>query len=174
MKSAVPALLVFFLASAASAANMHLRVAAGDGHGHVRMAHVYTQCGGKNMRPAVRWQDAPPGTRSFALTTFDPDANHGAGWWHWIVLDLPASVHHLGEHTPLPVPARSLRNDFGHRGWDGPCPPAGDPPHHYVFTLYALDVTRLPVARGASPDRVRQVLRSHALARSSVTLLYAR
>lgn len=174
MKYALPIFLCLAFAMSAAAADMHLEVAAGDGHGHVRTTFVYGQCGGLNRRPDVHWRGAPPGTRSFALTTFDPDASHGAGWWHWIVIDLPSSLHGLDGKAALPPPARSLRNDFGNTGWDGPCPPAGDPPHHYVFTLYALDTARLPVASGASHRELRQALRRHALASASTTLLYGR
>jgi hypothetical protein len=149
MKSALPILLCLAFAMSAAAATMHLEVAAGDGHGHVRTTFVYGQCGGKNQRPAVHWR-------------------------HWIVIDLPSSLHGLDGKAALPPPARSLRNDFGNTGWDGPCPPAGDPPHHYVFTLYALDTARLPVANGASHRELRQALRRHALASASSTLLYGR
>lgn len=151
-----------------------LRVQAGNGHGRVRTHFVYGQCGGDNASPPIQWQDAPTATRSFVLTMFDPDANQGAGWWHWVVLDLPASQRVLAENAPLPDGARSLRNDFGRTGWGGPCPPTGDPPHHYVFTIYALDVAHLDMAPDASPSRMLDAMRGHVLAKATATFLYGR
>lgn len=170
----LPLLFVVMPVLASPGAGMTLRVAAGDGHGHVRRHFVYARCGGDNVSPPVHWKDAPKATRSFVLTTFDPDANQGAGWWHWVVIDLPASTAGLGQGASLPAGARSLRNDFGRFGWGGPCPPAGDPAHHYVFTVYALNVARLPLPAGASPAQARQAMRGHVLAKATATFLYGR
>ncbi|KGI78237.1 hypothetical protein LF63_0107875 [Oleiagrimonas soli] len=167
-------LLVSMAASVQAASAFRLQVDAGDGHGHVRKVFVYPDCGGDNRSPRIHWSHAPAGTRSFALTVFDPDANHGAGWWHWVVIDLPAGTHTLAENAPLPTPARSLRNDFGQRGWGGPCPPAGDPPHHYVFTLYALDVARLALPADASPASAMASVRAHERAQARTTFVYGR
>lgn len=151
-----------------------LKVDAGDGHGHVRRPFVYGQCGGDNVSPRIAWHGIPAGTRGFALTTFDPDANRGKGWWHWVVVDLPVSADGLGEGAALPPGARSLRNDFGQTGWGGPCPPAGDAPHHYVFTIYALDVAQLELPADATPAQALEALRGHILASASETFLYGR
>lgn len=165
-------LLILVLAPWARAGGMHLHVDAGDGHGRVRARFVYTGCGGQDVSPAVRWQGAPAGTRSFALTAFDPDANGGAGWWHWAVIDLPSSRHGLAEGATPPAPARSLRNDFGHARWDGPCPPSGGPPHHYRFTLYALDVKSLHAGPETRPGEILPALQAHALATAEAVFTY--
>jgi hypothetical protein len=167
-------LLLLAAMPAMASPGLSLRVAAGDGHGHVRRHFVYRQCGGDDVSPRVHWQGVPAGTRSFVLTTFDPDANDGAGWWHWVVVDLPAATTGLGEGASLPPGASSLRNDFGDPGWGGPCPPAGDPPHHYVFTLYALDVARLPLSPDATPKQALHAMHGHVLATARVTFLYGR
>ncbi len=165
-------LLALPLVAAGSGLNLH--VEAGNGQGLVRKPFVHALCGGDNISPRITWRQVPPATRSFVLTVFDPDANKGAGWWHWAVLDLPASTRTLAQGAPLPDGARSLRNDFGQRGWGGPCPPRNDPPHHYRFTLYALDTARLPIAGTATPAQLLQALHGHVLARDTVTLRYGR
>ncbi|MFP5406637.1 MAG: YbhB/YbcL family Raf kinase inhibitor-like protein, partial [Gammaproteobacteria bacterium] len=118
-------------------------------------------CSGENVSPALHWKAAPPGTKSFALMVHDPDApTGGAGWWHWVVYDLPASTHSLPEGagsadgSKLPSGAVQQKTDFGVPGWGGPCPPAGDKPHRYHFTIYALKVEKLDVPPGATASLV--------------------
>jgi len=102
-------------------------------------------CAGGNISPRLRWSGAPAGTRSYAVTVFDPDARGGAGWWHWVVAGIPATVHALaagsGQEGRLPFTAR---NDFGASAYGGPCPPAG-PSHHYRIEIHALNVETLPI-----------------------------
>lgn len=98
-------------------------------------------CQGLNQSPELHWTGVPPGTRSLVLTVYDPDAPTGSGWWHWVVYDIPAGARQLpadagtDSGASLPVGAKQGRNDFGSRDFGGACPPAGDKPHHYVFTL---------------------------------------
>ncbi|MGG7564976.1 YbhB/YbcL family Raf kinase inhibitor-like protein [Rhodovulum sp. DZ06] len=114
-------------------------------------------CTGANVSPALAWTDPPEGTQSFALMVHDPDApTGGAGFWHWIVLDIPAGVSELpkgagaaGGGDGLPGGARMLVNDYA-AAWGGPCPPEGDAAHRYDFTLYALPSEKLDVPEGAS------------------------
>ncbi|MDA3914194.1 YbhB/YbcL family Raf kinase inhibitor-like protein [Oleiagrimonas sp.] len=168
-------LLGLFVAGTACAqSSLKLVVDAGNGHGRVRNTFVYGDCGGHDLSPAMHWHGAPEGTRSFALSVFDPDASNGKGWWHWIVIDLPANVHGLAMDATLPAPARSLRNDFGHLRYDGPCPPAGDLPHHYVFTIYALDVASLKLGANASATQFQSALSGHVRARADAVFTYAR
>jgi Raf kinase inhibitor-like YbhB/YbcL family protein len=100
-------------------------------------------CTGSNTSPALRWSGAPAGTKSFAITAYDPDAPTGSGWWHWVVYNIPASATQLAagagdpKKTLLPAGATQGNTDFGAPGYGGPCPPAGDKPHHYHFTLRA-------------------------------------
>ena len=138
-------------------------------------------CRGNNLSPALAWTNAPAGTRSFAVSVHDPDApTGGAGFWHWLVIDLPASASGLPQGSgaadgkALPAPARQLASDFGTPGWGGPCPPAGDKPHHYVFTVYALSVAKLDVPANASASLAAASAERHALAKASFTRLYGR
>jgi Raf kinase inhibitor-like YbhB/YbcL family protein len=96
-------------------------------------------CTGKNASPELHWSGAPKGTKSFALTVFDPDANNGGGWWHWVVYGIDRGTEELAEGEPFP--GLVGKTSFGNTGYGGPCPPPGDQPHHYIFTLYALDET---------------------------------
>ncbi|MCE5232439.1 MAG: YbhB/YbcL family Raf kinase inhibitor-like protein [Mizugakiibacter sp.] len=176
MPRTLAAFLAFAFAGSAHAGEFRLHVDAADAHGRIAERHAYDGygCRGDNLAPRLDWQGAPAGTRSFAVTVYDPDAPTGHGWWHWFVIDLPASAHALPEGGALPKGARALRNDFGAAGWGGPCPPAGDPPHRYVFAVHALDVAALPVRADASPATAAPALRDHTLGKAEVTLTYGR
>ena len=155
----------FEVASASLHADGRLDAAqAYDGHG----------CGGANISPEVHWRAAPAATRSFALTLFDPDARGGRGWWHWLVLDLPATQRALAAGATLPAGARTWRNSFGESGYGGPCPPIGDAPHHYVLTLYALRDATLALPPDADAARVAALLQADALASARWVGPYAR
>ena len=105
-------------------------------------------CSGQNVSPQLAWTGAPAGAKSFVLTVYDPDAPTGSGFWHWVVMNIPAAVTSLptGASTAkMPAGAVEMRTDFGTTGYGGPCPPAGDKPHRYIFTVYAIKVDRLDV-----------------------------
>ncbi|MBV8649323.1 YbhB/YbcL family Raf kinase inhibitor-like protein [Paludibacterium sp.] len=145
------------------------------------LKHVYNRhsCQGDNRSPALAWRDAPAGTRSFALTVFDPDARAGLGWWHWAVYDLPAGSRGLaaGAGSPggaLPVGTQQARTSFGENRYGGACPPVGDPPHHYQFTLWALDVAKLGLAADADGPALQAALKSHLLGQARLTPIYGR
>ncbi len=144
----------------------------------IAMAHVYTRCGGQNVSPQLRWHDPPAGTRSFAVTVFDPDAP-GGGFWHWIAFDIAVGAHGLNAGAGAPHSGNApgdtvqLRNGFGEVGYSGPCPPPGKP-HRYVFTVYALDVPELGVSGDASPETALAAIRKHALAQASLTARFGR
>lgn len=145
------------------------------------LGQVYDRlgCRGRNISPALRWAGAPAGTRSFAITLFDPDAPTGSGWWHWLVYDIPPSVNDLTEGAGSPggkLPPGSVQghNDFGTPGYGGPCPPRGDKPHRYVFTVYALKTDSIEAPPGSSPARIDPVLEANALAKASFTAVYGR
>ena len=137
-------------------------------------------CTGSNMSPSLSWHGAPAGTKSFALTMYDPDAPTGSGWWHWVVYDIPGSATGLaaGAGDPakklLPTGTVQGNTDFGAPGYGGPCPPAGDKPHHYIFTLYALKVAKLDVPAGASAAYVGFNIHANTLAKVTFTSLYGR
>jgi len=134
---------------------------------------------GGNLSPALSWSGAPAATRGFALTVFDPDAP-GGGFWHWLAIDIPPRTTALANGAGdargrgMPAGSRQARNDFGQAGYGGPCPPPGDRPHHYRFTLFAVDVDRLPIAADAKPAAIADALRAHTLAETTLTGLYAR
>lgn len=94
-------------------------------------------CKGQDKAPQLTWENAPADTKYFALTVYDPDAPTGSGWWHWVVINIPATAHNLDQNN-LPEGALQTRTDYGSAGYGGPCPPIGDKPHRYYFTLYAL------------------------------------
>ena len=132
----------------------------------------------ENLSPGLRWSGAPAGTRSFVVSCFDPDAPSPSGWWHWTVVDLPASSAGLprvaGESDDgLAAPAFHVRNDAGTRAWFGPYPPAGDGDHRYVFAVHALDVDTLGLDGSASAAAVACQVSFHALGRALLTATYS-
>ncbi|RBP17305.1 PBP family phospholipid-binding protein [Roseiarcus fermentans] len=134
-------------------------------------------CAGGNVSPALAWSQAPKGTKSFAVSVFDPDAPTGSGFWHWWVVNLPPDTTGLakgaGGGTGLPAGAVQPRNDFSTAGYGGPCPPKGLP-HHYQITVYALDVDRLDLDANASPAVFGFNVHAHTLAKATLTGLYGR
>ena len=108
-----------------------------------QVANVFG-CTGGNVSPELRWSNPPSGTQSFAITVHDPDAPTGSGFWHWAVFNIPASARSLpknaGSLSASLAPAGTIQGftDFASNGYGGPCPPAGDPAHRYVFTIHAL------------------------------------
>lgn len=114
-------------------------------------------CTGGNVSPELTWSDAPEGTQSFALIMFDPDAPTGVGGFtHWIVYNIPADATSLPEGAgaqdgaALPAGAKMAGNSYGFGGYGGPCPPEGDTPHRYQFTLYAIGKAALEIPDGAT------------------------
>jgi len=142
--------------------------------GQIPAAQIYRGdgCVGANLSPALEWHKPPTATRSFAITIFDPDAPTGFGWWHWVVLNLPPSLRGVpaGAGRPgglyLPPGVRQIRNSYGAEGYGGPCPPRRSRPHHYRFTLYALNVSRLSLPTGVNARRAVQLIRAHAIGRA--------
>ncbi|HTR79457.1 MAG TPA: YbhB/YbcL family Raf kinase inhibitor-like protein [Gemmatimonadaceae bacterium] len=151
-------------------------------NGRIAEAHVFNGmgCSGRNVSPALVWKNAPTGTKSFAVTVYDPDAPTGSGWWHWVIYNIPASVTSLssgaGDATGTAAPRGSVQGntDFGTPGYGGPCPPAGDKPHHYVFTVYALKVDKLDLPAGATAAYVGFNLHANAIGNATLTALYGR
>jgi len=137
-------------------------------------------CSGENVSPALAWKGAPAGTKSFAINVYDPDAPTGSGWWHWVVYNLPATTTSLpaGAGDPakklMPATASQGRTDFGAPGFGGACPPPGDKPHRYIFTVYALKTDKLELPADASGAMVGYNLLANKLASANFTAKYGR
>jgi len=138
-------------------------------------------CTGANVSPEIAWSHAPKETKSFAVTMYDPDAPTGSGWWHWLAFNIPATANQLpggagsASGTGLPAGTIQGRTDFGTAGYGGPCPPVGDKPHRYIFTVFALKVDQLPGIDANSPAAmVGYNLNANALAKASLTAKFGR
>jgi Raf kinase inhibitor-like YbhB/YbcL family protein len=139
-------------------------------------------CTGDNKSPALEWKNPPAGTKSFALLVHDPDApTGGAGFWHWIVYNIPADTTSLPEGAGdpagagLPKGAVQGNTDVGKPGYVGPCPPPNSPKHHYNFTLYPLTVDKLEVPPGATAAIVGFTVNANVIGKpAKLTGVYAR
>jgi Raf kinase inhibitor-like YbhB/YbcL family protein len=145
---------------------------------HVLSTEYGFGCSGNNHSPQLSWSGAPAGTRSFTVTCFDPDAPTGSGFWHWVVVNLPPSVTELPFDAgnpasgKLPAGALQLRNDAGTQGYAGACPPQGDHPHRYLFTVFAVGVDQLPVNADTSAAVVGFQLHFNTLEKAELMGLY--
>lgn len=142
----------------------------GDGEA-IDLDFVFTGCGGKNRSPQLAWRGAAAETKSFAITCFDPDAPTGSGYWHWLAFDIPASTTSVAAGSGTnqsPAGGRSGYTDFSVSSYCGPCPPKGDGPHRYVFTVYALDVESLGADEGTTGATVIFQMRGHVLASAAL------
>lgn len=137
-------------------------------------------CQGRNISPTLAWSGAPEGTKSFAITVFDPDAPTGSGWWHWVVFNIPADasglVRNAGDTNTDLLPAGSIqsRTDFGKPGYGGPCPPKGAKAHRYVFTVHALKVEKLPLDADAPAAMVGFYLHQNTIRKAILHSKYGR
>ncbi|GAB77417.1 hypothetical protein SAMN05421595_1252 [Austwickia chelonae] len=131
-----------------------------------------------NTSPRLVWSGAPEGTKSYAVTCFDPDAPTPSGFWHWFVVNVPGETQELavgaGEENcgRLPSGAIHLRNDYGTRDFGGAAPPAGDRAHRYVFAVNALDVDRLGIEADDSPAKASFMMLQHVIGRAVLTGMY--
>ena len=151
-------------------------------NGTIQMEQVFNSfgCTGKNISPALAWSGAPAGTMSFALLVHDPDApTGGAGWWHWLAVNIPATATGLAKDagkadgSNLPAGAVHVNTDFGGPGWGGPCPPVGDKPHRYNFTLYALKTERLDMS-GVTASLAGYMVNGNAIGKATLSGKFGR
>jgi Raf kinase inhibitor-like YbhB/YbcL family protein len=177
----IPAALALS-AVAASAQAGKFTLSSTDVHAgqEIAAAHVFNGmgCTGSNISPELSWKGAPAATKSFAITVYDPDAPTGSGWWHWVVYNIPAKTMKLAagagaaNSTSLPAGAKQGNTDFGTPAYGGPCPPKGDAPHHYIFTVYALDAASLDMPASATAAYIGFNLHAHRIAKATFTALY--
>jgi len=125
-----------------------------------------------NTSPQLSWSGAPEGTKSYAVTVYDPDAPTGSGFWHWTVANIPEDVTDLATGGPVPSGAVEGRTDYGSAGFGGAAPPPGHGPHRYIFTVFAVDTERLDVTPDDSGAVFGFNLYFHTLARASITATY--
>lgn len=134
-------------------------------------------CEGENQSPQLSWSGAPEGTKSFAVTMYDPDAPTGSGWWHWNVVNIPASVTSIAQNAStinnLPQGALEIKNDYGSAGFGGACPPPGEV-HRYIVTVYALGTDSLDLPENPSNALVGFMTRANMLDSTSITAVYHR
>ncbi|MBN9643488.1 YbhB/YbcL family Raf kinase inhibitor-like protein [Corynebacterium mendelii] len=127
--------------------------------------------GGNDVSPQLSWSDLPEGTKSIAITCFDPDAPTGSGFWHWAACNIPADITELkqgaGDDTMGGIDGVTvLKGDGGKRGYYGPQPPAGHGPHRYLFAVHAVDVEKLDIPEDATPTVLGFNLYFHSIGRS--------
>lgn len=150
------------------------------GKEHILSADYGFGCSGGNRSPHLKWEGAPEGTKSFALTCFDPDAPTGSGFWHWVVVNIPPDATELPLDAGNPASGKlaagalQVRTDFGRPGYGGPCPPEGDHPHRYLFTVHAVSLEKLPVTADTSAAVVGFYLNFNTLAKASLMGLFKR
>lgn len=137
-------------------------------------------CDGEDIAPQLKWSGAPQGTKSFAITVYDPDAPTGSGWWHWQIINIPSHVNKLAQNSgnggqhPLPDGSLEVTNDYSFEGFGGACPPKGHGTHRYQFTVHALKVEKLPLPETYSSALVGYLINANSLASSTIEALYKR
>ena len=137
-------------------------------------------CSGENVSPQLSWKNAPEGTKSFAVTMYDPDAPTGSGFWHWVVFDIPANINELvtnaGNVSLELAPEGAIQSitNYGIQGFGGPCPPEGHGLHQYIITVHALKTDKLGLDASTNPAVVGFNLWAKTLAKASIVAYYQR
>jgi Raf kinase inhibitor-like YbhB/YbcL family protein len=137
-------------------------------------------CSGGDLSPHLAWKGTPKGTKSFAITAYDPDAPTGSGWWHWQLVNIPVSTTELAagagsiKQQLAPKGSMQIQNDYGSRGFGGACPPQGHGVHHYRFTIHALSVESLALPADASGALAGYMINANTIETSTIESLYKR
>lgn len=137
-------------------------------------------CSGGDLSPHLKWSNAPKGTKSFAITAYDPDAPTGSGWWHWQVVNIAKNVTEIAtgagsvKKDVAPQGSMQIKNDYGGRGFGGACPPSGHGVHHYRFTIHALSVEMLDLPEDASGALTGYMINAHTIQSNTIESLYKR
>lgn len=147
-------------------------------NGSIKLEQVFNGfgCTGNNISPALSWKNPPKNTKSFALLVHDPDApTGGSGWWHWVVINIPASTTGLpsgagkSDGKAMVSGATQVVTDYGSAGWGGPCPPVGDKAHRYNLTLHALKVEKLDLPATATAALAGYMINSNSIGKATLT-----
>ena len=150
--------------------------------GQATAKHIFkgNGCTGENISPQLHWENAPHNAKSFAVTMYDPAAPSGSGWWHWVIFNIPASIKELVSNAGDPgrnlAPKGSVQslNDFGLKGYGGPCPPEGDGPHPYIITVHALSIEKLELDENTNPAKVGFMMGPKTIAKASIVFYHQR
>jgi Raf kinase inhibitor-like YbhB/YbcL family protein len=150
--------------------------------GEATTAQAFNDWGsiGDNISPQLSWENIPEGTKSFAVTMFDPDAPTGSGWWHWVMFDISSDVNELVENAGTLAsnlaPTNSIQsiNNYGTTGYGGPCPPEGHGWHQYIITIHALKVESLGLDEDTNPAIVGYNLWENTISKASIVTYYKR
>ncbi|MBR5304443.1 MAG: YbhB/YbcL family Raf kinase inhibitor-like protein [Candidatus Gastranaerophilales bacterium] len=128
---------------------------------------------GGNISPQLSWNTPPINTKSFAIICHDPDAPKENGWYHWLIVNIPANIRSIAQGEKIKDSLETI-TDFKTTGYGGAYPPVGHGIHHYHFTIYALDVEKLDVNTNDNPVEVEKKVKEHSLAKSTITGLFER
>jgi Raf kinase inhibitor-like YbhB/YbcL family protein len=153
---------------------MEITSAAFKDGGKIPIQYVMVPAGGKNISIPLAWKNAPPGTKSFALSIIDPHPV-AQNWVHWFVINIPASTVSLAEGAScksMPAGAVELKNSFGDAGYGGPQPPKGSGEHPYVVTLYAMNVEKLELGTSVSLPAFKKALEGTVIQSAGTTGKY--
>ncbi|MFZ2634534.1 MAG: YbhB/YbcL family Raf kinase inhibitor-like protein [Desulfosalsimonadaceae bacterium] len=182
MKKQIVAIVLTLIVSAGVAFADSFTLKSNDISGQLSENQVFNGfgCEGKNISPQLLWENTPKDAKSFAVTVYDPDAPTGSGWWHWLIFDIPANATSLAAGAGNPekglAPKSCIQSvtDFKAAGFGGACPPVGDRPHRYIFTVYALKVEKLGLDAAAPPAMVGFYLNQNAIAKASIIAYFGR
>jgi len=182
MKKSNIILVLLIAFSSAVFAQKSFTLSSGSLGGEATITEVFNGfgCTGNNQSPQLSWENAPEGTKSFAITMYDPDAPTGSGWWHWLVFDIPENVKEIASNagnTALDLmPAGVIQSitDYGTNGYGGPCPPEGHGLHQYIITVHALKTDKLGLDENTNPAVVGYYLWNNTLAKASIVTYYKR
>ncbi len=135
---------------------------------------------GDNISPQLSWKNAPKETKSFAITMYDVDAPSGSGWWHWLIFNIPADTNQLvsnaGDTSANLAPEKAIQsiNDYGTKGYGGPCPPVGNGFHQYIITIHALSVEHLELEDTTNAPVVGFNILANTIEKASLVAYYKR
>lgn len=154
-------------------------IASGETLKNAQVANIFG-CTGDNQSPELHWENAPKNTKSFAITAYDPDAPTGSGFWHWMVINLPANTYSLPsgagdvDKPILPTEAKQMRSDYGFHGFGGACPPKGAKPHRYEFTVYALSTDHIDLPKDATTAVAGFMIHANTIKKAQFTAYFGR